>query len=385
MKKIVRFAVVPIILFVAFSCASTPKTTVSPIPEKRPALFSFLPIDTKTIVVPTKEKLTAMAPQGNPFADIKKIPQDKIEKLITANGIDPKKTFKQGESLSSFVNGKVIDVDPTGSSGWGKYILIEGSYTYFLSNGKKEVVYRVLICYLAAVAPDIQPMATVKTNMALGTVQVDTPLKSTNILVFTPDVNDIFLNFSTPSYPVDYMNNRWFHVYTILNENTQRIFWYPEWSPHEAAYTFCHWHDPETGEERRDPPPQNYNLGGTIIQSGCRFSLLLEKKPHLLTPEEKGKIESTIGAFRNILGFGDFVSVTSWQDTDYTYYLFWGPSMNKYIQEEWDPKNPVLISAMIITADVATNSIVFYVGDFSYKGISPKLEQVKSTVIKLED
>ncbi|MCX7948866.1 MAG: hypothetical protein N2509_01995 [Treponemataceae bacterium] len=384
MKKIVRFAVVPIILFVALSCASTPKTTVSPIPEKRPALFSFLPIDAKTIVVPTKEKLTAMAPQGNPFADIKQIPQDKIEKLITANGIDPKKTFKQGETLYSFIDGEVIDADHTGSSGWGKYILIEGSYTYFLSNGEKEVVYRVLICYLDTIAPEIQPMATVETNMALGTVQVATPLKSTNILVFTPDVNDIFLNFSTPSYPIDYMNNRWFHVYTILNGNAQNLLAYPEWSPHDAAYTFCHWHDPETGEERRDPPPPNY-VGGTIIQSGCRFSLLLEKKPHLLTPEEKGKIESTIGAFRNILGFGDFVSVSSWKDNDYTYYLFWGPSMNKYIQEEWDPKNPVLISAMIITADVATNSIVFYVGDFSYKGISPKLEQVKSTVIKLDD
>lgn len=366
------------------SCVST-SNTVKPTSEKRPPLFGFLPIDAKTAVVPTKEKLIATAQQIGPFADIKQIPQEKIDKLINTIGIDTKKSFKPGETLYSFANGQVIDVDTEGLTAWGKYILIEGTYKYFLSDGEKEVPYRLLFCYLATIADGIKPMATIKENTVLGTIQIQSnSLKSTNFLLFTPDTNDIFFNYSTPSYPVDYINNRWFPVYTLLNRNAQNLFEYPEWSPHEAAYTFCHWHDPETTEERRDPPPPDYPWV-TIIQSGCRFSLILEKKPYILTSQEQKTLENRLGFYRKAIGFGDLISVTAWKDNDYTYYLFWGPNMNKYIQEEWDPKTPVLISAGIITADVATNSIVFYVGEFSYQPLSQKLEQVKKTVIKLED
>lgn len=379
MKSLFRFAVISAILSLMFSCVSTSNVV------KRVPLFSFLSIDSKTKVVPTKEKLIAGTQQVGAFADIKQTPQEKIEKIIKTIGIDTKKVFKNGETLRSFTEGKVIDVDTEGSTAWGKYILIEGTHNYFLSDGEKKVPYRLLICYLADIAAGIKPTTTVYMDMALGTVQIqNNSFKSTNILLFTPDTNDVFFNFSTPNYPVDYKYNRWFSVYALLNINTRVFFAFPEENPHEAAYEFCHWHDPETGEERRDPPPPNYS-SITYIQSGIRFSLLIEKKPYILTSQEQNTLENQLGFYRSEVNFGELVSVTTWKDNDYTYYLFWGPKMNQYIQEEWDPKTPVLISAAIITADVATNSIVFYVAEFFYKALSEKLDMVEKTVIKLED
>ncbi|HPD80952.1 MAG TPA: hypothetical protein PK025_07880 [Spirochaetales bacterium] len=384
MKKLFYCIVIFIIVSASFSCVTTSNAATSQSSKNRPSLFSFLPIEVKTAVVPSKEKLITSTPQSTAFTDIKQIPQEKIVKLINTVGINTQKTFKPGETLYSFINGQVIEVDTTGSTAWGKYILIEGSYKYFLSDGEKNTKYRILICYLADIAPDIKPMITIKPNMILGTINIDSAGKSTNILLFTPDTQDVFLNFSTPTYPVDFRNNRWFHISTLLNQNSEYFFKYPEWSPYEAAYTFCHWHDPETGEERRDPPPPNFSEV-TFIQSGCRFSLQLEKRPYLLTAEEQQHIENKLNIFRSVVAFGDFVSVTTWKDKDYTYYLFWGPRMNGYIQEEWEPQKLVTISAAIITADVVTNSLVLYVSEFSYKPISQKLDLVKNTVLKFED
>lgn len=103
-----------------------------------------------------------------------------------------------------------------------------------------------------------------------------------------------------------------------------------------------------------------------------------------MSSNEQIRVEEKIGYIRNWTGFGSITAVTTWSDKTYTYYLFWGPTINKFIQEEFDPKTPMLVSVIIITADVVTNSLVLYVGDFSYKPISERLAYVASTVIDLD-
>lgn len=118
-----------------------------------------------------------------------------------------------------------------------------------------------------------------------------------------------------------------------------------------------------------------------ITNEGLKFSIILENSPYVLNPEQQKLVEQQL---IHVL-YNKCVAVSAWKDETYTYYLFWGPYMANYIKEEFKPEIPVIISAHILTTDIKTQSLVMYVGDFSYYSDLFRLNYMNQRVIKLEE
>lgn len=386
MKKYYFFWL-PVVVFNLFiSCASQQvhnnALTREYRQESSPRLFNFIPLSSKTRVVENTDKIIKKDTNDSvlPFADISSIPPNIQKKLVETVGVDLSKVVTSGATIPAYIDGTIVKLDREGNGPWGRYIIIEGKHEYFLGSDKTDVSYHLLISRLGSIKSSLAEGQSILANTEVGTAVISSNYsESTNYLVYTPYKNDVFLNVSTPVYPADYQGNRWFPIITF-NDNVRIKFAYPERSPHEVAYFFCHWHD-ETGAERRDIPPEGTPPSILITNEGLKFSLILENSPYVLNPEQQKLVEQRL---MHVL-YNRCVAVSAWKDETYTYYLFWGPYMANYIKEEFKPEIPVIISAHILTTDIETQSLVMYVGDFSYYSDLFRLNYMNQRVIKLDE